>query len=118
MGNRSVKYAKSVTSVLTTSSSSSSSTTTVSSTSQITSYNAVTVVTTQIVEVVEIVQYVTVIVEQTVTQQEDRLARIDITIKSSSTQLTVATKKGNKKLVARLVKKIKAFKRNKKDANS
>merc|ERR1711990_869360 len=114
--NRAAKFAKKVTTAVTTSSS--SSTTTVTSSSQITTTNAVTVVTTQIVEVVQIVEYVTVVVEKTVVEQEDRLARIDITIKSTSSQLTVAHKKKNTKLVAKLVKKLKASKRNKKDANS
>merc|ERR1711957_358726 len=86
--------------------------------SQITTYNSVTVVTYQVVEVVTIVQYVVTVVEKTVTEQESRLARIDITIKSSASQLSLATKKHNKKLIIRLSKKVKAGKRNKKDANS
>merc|ERR1712072_957038 len=74
--------------------------------------------TTQIVEVVQVVEYVTIVVEKTITEQETRLTRIDISIKSSAKRLAVAKAKHNKKLIIKLSKKITASKRNKKDANA
>merc|ERR1712187_354653 len=96
------KKAKKLKGYLTKSSITTSSTQTVSSTSEITSSNAVTVVTTQIVQVVTVVKYVTTIVETTITEQENRLHRIDIQISSTAKRLKAATSKGNKKLAVKL----------------
>merc|ERR1712146_165799 len=100
-----------------TQSSTSTSTTTVTSSSTITSTNAVTVVTTEIVHVVQVVETVTTEVTKTIVEQENRLIQIEDTIKDSSRTLKVAIKKHDAKK-AKMIKRIKAAKRNKMDANA
>merc|ERR1711957_710444 len=52
------------------------------------------------------------------TEQQNRLYRVSTIIKSTAKQLKIATHKGHKKTAVRLVKKLKASKANKKDADA